>query len=164
VQDRDNASWRRHRRRWAPYTRLKFVLVHCSLRTKLKHSTDHVCPSMCLSSWFNSRTAGWIWMKSGMDFTLLGPLKSYSLTTYNRQYNMANLWGGIDTSATFSRVHTMMYDNIFSKNTRIWYSNCLYSVCMKPNLTWSAFDPTRIFVRVQYATTECVVLILIYNT
>jgi hypothetical protein len=66
-----------------------------------------ICLSVRLSAWFNSRAAGRILMKFGMDVMQLGTtINSNFSILYNRLYQHGgrrNLWGGVDTSAVCKR-------------------------------------------------------------
>jgi hypothetical protein len=87
-----------------------------------------------------SRTAGLIWMKFGMDVMSLGTtLKPYFSISYNLQHQhggRTNLWCGIDTSATGNRAIKLCIVIDFRKIQNFEKRNSLYNVkqhggCMK---------------------------------
>jgi hypothetical protein len=87
------------------------LCVPCTMFTKWTHM------SVCGSAWFNSRTAGRIWVKFGMDvITLQAASNSWFLISYNRKYQhdgRTNLWGGQSTS---NNNHILMHPVVLFTN------------------------------------------------
>jgi hypothetical protein len=66
------------------FSTLAFVVIMHSLHNVHEMNTQRA-GHVCLSAWFNSITAGRIWMKFGMDVMPLGTtLKSYFSISYNQ--------------------------------------------------------------------------------